>query len=300
MTAIDALLPLPERAPLPAAPGSVGATLWLAVAEQTRRFRRHARLVGLGSDPEDLHQLRVALRRLRAALALGHEALDLPAPIDAKRLARLGRSLGRLRDLDVVLETLEDLVPVAKGAQGDLLQHAIRRLRAQRRAARRRVRDTLANPDLQRTQRSLRRWVRSPGFFPFAHRPVRDAAELLLNPVREGVTRHEGWTRPARGGRPTAADDGCLHDLRKAIKELRYRVEILTRPVDREPDAGLERLRRIQDVLGGLHDLASVERKVRSGEPGLLEPHRGLVARHLARRRALLLRRWAAIRAARD
>ncbi len=145
----------------------------------------------------------------------------------------------------MVLETLEDLVPVAKGVQGDLLQHAIRRLRAQRRAARRRVRDTLAHPDLQRTQRSLRRWVRSPRFFPFAYRPVRDAADLLLDPARDRVTRHEAWTRPTRGGRPTAADDdGCLHDLRKAIKGLRYRVEILTRPVDREPDASLARLRR--------------------------------------------------------
>lgn len=293
MPALDTLLPLPERAPIAAAPGSVGATLWLAVAEQTRRLRRHARLVLLGADPEDLHQLRVAVRRLRAALALGHEALDLPDPLQPERLAGLAHSLGRLRDLDVGIAMLEALVPVAKGAQSELLQHALRRLGAQRRAARRRARAMLRRPQLQRTLRALRRWIREPGFLPFAHRPASQAGPLLLQPAVRALRAHPGWERPRDPGRPAGDDERVLHDLRKAAKGLRYRIEILSRPAPDARSSEVDRLVALQDVLGELHDLADLEQRIAGREDGLLDPRRGLVARHAARRRAELLKRWA-------
>lgn len=293
MTRLDTLLPLPERTPIAAAPGSVGATLWLALAEQTRRVRRHARLVGLGSDPEDLHQLRVAVRRLRAALALGREALDLPDPEAPSRLAGLGHSLGRLRDLDVGITILQELAPVAKGAQSELVQTALRRLRTRRRSARRRARQMLRRPDHRQTLRSLRRWTRSPSFLPFAHRLVSEAAPLLLQPDYEALRIHPGWARPRRPGRLTEDDERVLHDLRKLAKGLRYRIEILSRAEAGGPPDDREPLVAIQDVLGELHDLASLERSLAGREDGLIDARRGLVARHAARRRAELLKRWA-------
>ena len=61
----------------------------------------------LGTDPEELHQFRVATRRLRAFLRAGRELLD-PAWAEPLReeLRWLGGALGPVRDLDVLIERL--------------------------------------------------------------------------------------------------------------------------------------------------------------------------------------------------
>ena len=51
-----------------------GAALGIALGEQARRLLLHDPGVRLGSDPEDLHQLRVATRRLRAFLRAGRRS----------------------------------------------------------------------------------------------------------------------------------------------------------------------------------------------------------------------------------
>src|SRR5262249_32356690 len=84
------------------------ARLQTYVAEQRDALVAHAPGVRLGADPENLHQHRVASRRLRAALRTGRKLLD-PVWSDSIRLelSRLGRITGPLRDLDVLLAWVE-------------------------------------------------------------------------------------------------------------------------------------------------------------------------------------------------
>ena len=60
----------------------------------------------LGEDPEELHDMRVATRRLRAALSLFEGVLPVRAQVFREELGWLGRLLGAVRDLDVQLQNL--------------------------------------------------------------------------------------------------------------------------------------------------------------------------------------------------
>ena len=63
----------------------------------------------LGADPEELHQHRVAVRRLRALLRAARPMIDREWADDLRdELRWLGAALGEVRDLDVLLEHLED------------------------------------------------------------------------------------------------------------------------------------------------------------------------------------------------
>src|SRR4029453_8331701 len=86
-----------------------GVALGLARGEQVRRPLLHDPGVRLGSDPEELHQMRVATRRLRAFLRAGRDLLDRSWSEPLRdELGWLGRALGPPRDLDVLIERLAD------------------------------------------------------------------------------------------------------------------------------------------------------------------------------------------------
>src|SRR5918992_1459969 len=94
---------------LPQPPSEASAAFHLAafLSAQRRELLAHDPGVRLGSDPEDVHRMRVALRRTRAALATARPILDkeVTEPVRAE-LKWLGGVLGPVRDLDVLLEHL--------------------------------------------------------------------------------------------------------------------------------------------------------------------------------------------------
>ncbi|MEN9521313.1 MAG: hypothetical protein RLZZ381_3901, partial [Cyanobacteriota bacterium] len=75
-----------------------------AIAKHSRQIFKHEAGVFKDKDPEDLHQMRVGLRRLQSAIASFAWAMNLPEIVTVKNLAKIGHSLGALRDLDVLLE----------------------------------------------------------------------------------------------------------------------------------------------------------------------------------------------------
>src|SRR5580700_1417410 len=97
----------PETDPPPAAPAASAQQVALA---QLRRhltaWIRHEPGARLGSDPEELHQLRVAARRIEATLGLFKHQLP-PRLVHARQGAKgVLRALGTVRDLDVQLAEL--------------------------------------------------------------------------------------------------------------------------------------------------------------------------------------------------
>jgi len=267
---------------------TVGGTLAHAVAEQLRQVTKYRRRVLAATDPEDLHQLRVAVRRLRAALRMGFEALDLDPTLRRGALADLSSMLGRLRDLDVVIAQVEAAY-IAEPGVGAASPLAIvaRRLRRRRQAARTRVRRALESLDLQQVLSRIRRWTRRPRLHPFGFRALRDSSPALMTPLLDAVKRHEAWTAPS-------PSPERLHDLRRRARAARYGLEATGsgRPADART---LKRMRDLQEALGALHDL-DVTRETLSAALGR-ELHRRApqFARQLAERRREVLATWEAI-----
>ena len=87
---------------------SIAEVAYAVFRKQLRRMLRHEPGTRLGDDIEELHDMRVASRRLRAAIRLFRPFL--PARFDrlGAELRWLGGVLGDVRDLDVQIEQLEE------------------------------------------------------------------------------------------------------------------------------------------------------------------------------------------------
>ncbi len=129
-------LDVPSDAPAPEDDAPPSRVLGLALAEQARRLLLHDPGTRLGSDTEDLHQMRVATRRLRAFLKVGKPLLE-PSWSEPLReeLAWLGRALGPARDLDVLVEHIAAEID-ALGEDGRSARGVLEALEAERASAR--------------------------------------------------------------------------------------------------------------------------------------------------------------------
>ncbi len=279
---------------------SPGVTAADTVAEAGRKVLRFhfARLLAAeggtrsGADPEDLHKMRVATRRLRAAWRIFGDAY---LPDRTRRFPRelraLGRRLGAVRDLDVLIDGLETyratLPPEEAAALGPLLG-AWRRRRDAARA------DLLAELD----SAGYRRFVAAFEVFVTtegaAVRPVpttvphhvRDTAPSRIWRAHERVRAYEGvlpW-----------ADTATLHELRIAAKWLRYAIEFVREALGPGVGPLVEGIVGLQDHLGLLHDAdvaAELTRRFLVDEGAqLATAERDAVGRYLVSRQRELAR----------
>ncbi len=97
------------------------------IAERIARMLSHARAVRRGTDPEAVHDMRVASRRLRAALAVFEPAFRHSDYYRLeKEVKQLTDSLSRARDLDVMIEELSreaaNMPASQRGVIGDIVR----------------------------------------------------------------------------------------------------------------------------------------------------------------------------------
>lgn len=217
----------------------------------------------LGQDPEGVHQMRVALRRLRSALQIFRPFIPAEQMDDiAPRVKALADALGPAREWDVFLDEL--LPPVA----GALPDHAgLEALAAAARAARDRgyaqVRAALADPGHTALLLDLAAWVDARGW---RNQPVSEQSTLLLAPVIDMAgtllgKRHRKARKRGRGFARQAA--AARHELRIALKKLRYATDFFRSLYEGKAlRRFLDELSNLQDHLGHLQDVATVDKLV--------------------------------------
>lgn len=207
-------------------------------------------LVDPAADPSYIHQLRVALRRLRSLLRLFAPVLpETFVAVWRRRLGDHARALDAARDLDVLCDAVLAPVGAAAGDPGGMLARLGTVLEAARGEARAAVWCQMAPASQGRLLL---------GFMAALHRlPQDDArrgralvalAQRRLDRARRRVVRR---LAAARKGDPEQ-----LHRLRIACKHLRYGLDccaplFATKAVARY----LRALSRVQDRLGYVHDL---------------------------------------------
>ena len=243
--------PVAEPRP-PARNAGAGELLAFVLRKHAGRFRRHERRVRLDLDSEAVHDLRVACRRLRAALQfLGPLAGPLPARPLANRLARLARKLGAVRDLDLHNSALEARAARLPPASRQSLRACVDRLRRQREQAHSRLLAALVAPRFAVCCRDLETLAERLAERP---KPGKTAtnARLAAQPMVRRLLR-----RVRRLGDELHADtpDADLHRLRIRAKKLRYACEFL-QDIGGAAVAGFAaRTARLQDALGRHQDL---------------------------------------------
>ena len=254
------------------------------------RLAQFNALVVLETDnPEGVHQMRVALRRFRSALGLFRTSLpqDQYAAINAE-VKWLAGALGPVRDWDVFAETIYAPVRtqmpsvVIDPSELDTLDDHITQMRTDaRKQARSAVGSARSTAFFLRTGRwiSRREW---------RNQPLSERGAALFKPAPEASrTILDKCLRKAakRGKTLTTASAEERHEFRILIKKLRYAADFL-RPLypPKATRRFLERLAELQDVLGGLNDVAAADTLLQSLVSAAAEKQR----QHLAQASGLV------------
>jgi CHAD domain-containing protein len=240
--------------PLALARGTpVREALAATVAEQLGRLLAHDPGTRLGGDPEDLHQLRVATRRLRAFLRAARPLLEAGWAEGLRAELRwLGQALGPARDLDVLVEYLEAELGSLDPEDAALGHGLVGALASEREAARASVLEALSSPRylalLDRIEAA-------------AEEPRVVASEPSLREIWWAELRRTR-TSFARLG-PEPADEE-LHAARIRVKRARYAAELAGHELGERGAAFVAAAKRLQDVLGDHQDAVVAEERVRS------------------------------------
>ena len=201
-------------------------------------------------DPEYIHQMRVATRRLRAALRLFAPMLtDALAGSLRQPLATLMEHLGRARDLDVLLTEIANPVLTALPDEPRLPALASD-ITNRRYAARAQALAVLASPDYGKTLLAVLEALHPADANADEAVSLRDFAAQRLGRLQRKLRRLAAAADPEQ---PAA-----LHALRIAVKRLRYALEFFAPLAPPKAfDRALRRLSGAQDTLGQLNDLTN-------------------------------------------
>ena len=225
------------------------------------------------SDPEGVHQFRVALRRMRSALVVFKTVLLREHTVWLEREAsRLIDVLGPARDWDVFIT--ETLATVRAARPDDQTLERLAEAAETERARAYEQAEALRAPEYTEFLLRFGRWIETAGWREEANRavldqPLANLGERLLDKRHERVLK--------RGREFEQLSDADLHRLRISLKKLRYAGEFFAAQFpDGKPRPYIRALRRLQDDLGQLNDAAVAESCLKT----LLDTRRG--SSHLA------------------
>lgn len=217
----------------------------------------NARLLQRAHNPDVLHQLRVGLRRFRAALSVFKDMLD-PEGLNAARTETrwLAGELAEARDLDVFLQRASSEDDIEESAGRAAFFRALRHAQAE---AYERALHAVRSHRFRALLLSLGEWLEVGGWRRLANDqqralregPVAGLAATVMDTLDRRLRRRSHKFRQL--------DVASRHDLRKQAKKLRYAAAFFGEVFPRRPKRRarfIAALKELQDRLGELNDMA--------------------------------------------
>lgn len=239
--------------PGPAEPPTTVEALRAMFELQLERMLAHDPGTRLGTDPEDLHQLRVATRRLRAFLRAARPVL-VPEWGEELRaeLGWLGSALGPVRDLDVLLDHLREEAASLDAKEQEALAGLFSKFEAEREQARAALIEALESDRYIELLNTLEEAAHAPRVLE-EERPLRSLWRREWKRLRKAAGRIDG-----------EASDDVLHQTRIKTKRARYAAELAEPALGKSADRFVKGAKRLQDVLGEHQDAVVAEERIRS------------------------------------
>ncbi len=221
-------------------------------------------------DPDGVHDMRVASRRLRSALS-DFKPYVRKEGLPSRRLKAIAKSLGAVRDEDVVLAALDELRSKANDKVAAGIEAIAEEHRRQRRQARSVLETVIKSAALAELREDFRHRLNT------AIKPSqssRDKGQILTfsqvgtKVISERLTKlcdaRNAFYQPLRTRQ--------LHKLRILAKRLRYAVELFAPCGGSDYKRIAKEIARLQTALGELHDcdvwIANLARRLKKGEGG--------------------------------
>ena len=248
-----------------------GDWAYIAIAKHFQKILKHEPEVLKDKDSEELHQMRVGMRRLRSTITGFAPALDLSESLGEKKVGKIAKILGELRDIDVLLEHLQSQYqPALPEAEEQILSLALNGLKNRRKSVFKKVEDTIHSKNYRKLKKGFKNWLKNPSYSVTGLLQIEQVLPDLLLPQISKLLLHPGWlvTIQLQGGKITfekKMDENkvesflekegiILHELRKEAKRTRYNMELFTRFFNGMYADYVQDIKAIQTVLGDLQD----------------------------------------------
>lgn len=246
----------------------------VAIAKHSHKMLKHEAAVLKDKDPEELHQMRVGMRRLRSAIAGFATAIDLPAAAREKKVGKVAKILGKLRDLDVLGEALKtQYQPTLPKKEQKELNSALKTLEKQRNEAFDRVKATLEGKIYQSLKQAIADWLERPQYRDIGCVSISYVLPDLLLPQVSQLLLHPAWfvgaamtdedttemtvvqqDEPETVEKILNDNATTLHDLRKEAKRSRYQMELFESFYGETYSNFVKDIKDIQEILGEIQD----------------------------------------------
>jgi CHAD domain-containing protein len=241
---------------------TAGDVIRHALSASVIRLLQHDAGVRLGEDPENVHQARVATRRLRSDLRTFGTLVD-PEWAGSLRdeLGWLGNELGTVRDADVMLGRLRDRVEALPPPERRSAAGLLARLEVSRQEAGENLLDAMRSHRYVELLDRLVAATRDPILLPEADAPAAESVSgLVAGP----------WKKLRKAARALESDptDEALHKVRIRAKRCRYAAEAVAPVVGEIAQDFADAIARVQDVLGGHQDAVVAQAWLREASRG--------------------------------
>jgi CHAD domain-containing protein len=219
------------------------------LATSVMRLLRHDAGVRLGEDPEEVHQARVATRRVRSALRTFRDVLEPEWAASLRdRLRSLADALGAVRDSEVLRDRIRSREPMLPESDRKGLEELVTIVQTTRDQGRERLLEAIREPAYVTLLDELVEAAREPRVLEeVAHAP----AATALRPALERPWMH--LTNAVERAREDGAD-ASLHGVRIRAKRARYAAEAVSPVFGKRAEAFAEAAAGLQDVLGEHQD----------------------------------------------
>ncbi|GAB4297695.1 MAG: CHAD domain-containing protein [Oscillatoriaceae cyanobacterium] len=250
---------------------TLGHWAHLAIEKHFHKTIKYEAEVLQDQDPEALHQMRVGMRRLRSAASGFAPALILPESASLPAIGKIARTLGKLRDLDVMLDLIKNqLQNDLPGSEKKQIKEIVSRLIFQRTLVFKTVKNTFGGKKYKNLKKHLKYWLKNPEFDQIATIPIAQVLPDLLLPEVSLMFLHPGWLvgvqyvdeeitgiaqlAPSEVAQELAINGEILHGLRKQVKRVRYQMTLFTDLYGADYTRYLGDMKAIQEILGQIQD----------------------------------------------
>ena len=215
--------------------------------------------------------MRVGMRRLRTAIAGFSCAVILPKSVDERKVGKIASILGKLRDLDVLGETLSTIyLPELSKTEQKKLEKLFITIKKRRKAIAKKTKKILHKNIYQDFKKDLNTWLENPVYTAIASLPMEHILPDLLSPQISAFLLHPGWIVGSHFNKSenmidfvfspkhledlSHQEEMTLHSLRKEAKRTRYLMELLVSFYGENYQEMLKKIKQVQEVLGEIQD----------------------------------------------
>ena len=222
------------------------------------------------SNVRSIHRTRVASRRLREVLPVLQLDADVAHKV-GRRLRKVTKRLGAVRELDVLLLEIEKLSDSGR-YPGRALGRVAAAVAEERNHARTRLEAKLPVSALHRLAAKIAKIARGLQEKDADARSARPALRAWRWAIDARIARRSATLGSAITAAGALYLPERLHGVRISVKKLRYALEMLADLTGAKTTPELRQLRRTQDYLGRLHDLQVLMDRVRQVQASLTPP----------------------------